>query len=118
MNPITYSISIWITSLLIGPFAYYLLQFIMEPQYSHYFSYDLIYALVFSLPSLILSTLIVFSVRNISTSHTVKKIILSLAGIALVAIPIYLIDSGRQMLEYAIAYSSIVVIAIWIYPLN
>ncbi|OKS84570.1 hypothetical protein RG47T_0002 [Mucilaginibacter polytrichastri] len=43
---------------------------------------------------------------------------LSFAGIALVATPLYLLDSGQQILEYAIAYSSITVIAIWLYPLS
>lgn len=118
MNPVTYSFSVWTTSLLLGPFAYYLLQLIMEPQYPHYFRYDLIYAFAFSLPSLILSVLIVYLIRNISTSQTIQKIALSLAGVALTAIPLYLIDSGQQILEYAIAYSSIIVIAIWVYPLG
>jgi chromate transport protein ChrA len=118
MNPITYSLSVWITSLLLGPLAYYPLQLIMEPQYPHTFKYSLIYAFVFSLPSLILSILITYLIRNVSTSRAIKKIILSLAGIALIATPLYLIDSGRQTLEYSIAYSSITVIAIWLYPLS
>ncbi|WP_139235706.1 hypothetical protein [Mucilaginibacter polytrichastri] len=118
MKPVKYSLSVWITSLLLGPFAYYLLQLIMEPQYPHYFSSSLIYAFVFSLPSLVLSILVVFLIRKISTSQTIKKIMLSFAGIALVATPLYLLDSGQQILEYAIAYSSITVIAIWLYPLS
>jgi uncharacterized membrane protein YgdD (TMEM256/DUF423 family) len=118
MNPVIYSLSVWITSLLLGPFAYYLLQLIMEPQYPHHFRYGLIYAFVFSLPSLILSILVVYLIRNISISQTIKKMALSLAGIVLVATPLYLIDSGQQILEYSIAYSSITVIAIWVYPLS
>src|ERR1700749_2471046 len=110
MNPVTYSFSVWITSLLLGPFAYYLLQLIMEPQYLHHFRYNLIYAFVIGLPGLILSVLVVSLIRNITTiSQTIKKLILSLAGIVLVVTPLYLIDGGQQTLEYAIAYSCITV---------
>ena len=118
MNPVTFSLSVWITSLLLGPFAYYLLQLIMEPQYHHHFGYSLYYTFAFSLPSLILSILIVYLIRHISTNQTIQKIALSLAGVVLIATPLYLIDSGQQILEYSIAYSSITVIAIWVYPLG
>lgn len=90
----------------------------MEPQFPHRFRYDLKYAFLFSVPSFILSVIIVLLVRKISTSQPIRKLILSLAGVALTAAPLYLIDGGLQILESFIAYSSIILIGIWVYPLS
>jgi chromate transport protein ChrA len=118
MKPLNYSLSVWITSILLGPFVYYLLHFITEHNYPQYLGYLLIYSFFFSLPSVILFTIIVLLTRSISTSQLNRKLALSVAGIILTATPLYLLDSGRQILNYSIAYSSIIVVGVWIYPLS
>ena len=118
MKPVlVYTFSVWITSVLLGPLIYYPMQLIMEPQYTHHFTYTL-YAFFFSLPSFFLSTVIVLFVRTIPTSQLVKKLILSVAGVVLTAAPLYMMDGGQQTLAYFIAYGSITVIGIWVYRLS
>lgn len=116
-----YSFRVWITSVLLGPLVYYPTQLIMEPQYPHRFEYGFtLYAFLFSLPSFILVTVIVLLVRAIPTNHLVKKLILSIAGVVLTAIPFYLIKGSwvQQGTEYLIAYGSIILIGICVYRLD
>lgn len=96
----------------------YPVELIMEPQYPHQFGYGVGFILLFSLPSFILSIVIVSLVRAIAINRLFRKLILSIAGVLLTAMPLYLLGWKLQFTEYTIAYGSIVLIGIWFYRIN
>jgi len=119
MESFIYSFRVWMTSFFLGPLVYYPVQLIMEPQYPHRFGYGLSALIfLFSLPSFILSIFIVALVRAITINQFNRKLILSIAGILLTAMPLYLLGWKQQFTEYTIVYGSIVVIGIWFYNFN
>ena len=115
-----YSLKVWLTSVLLGPLLYYPAQIIIEPQYPHQFHYDVKYGFIFSLPSLVVAIITVVLIKPIPTTLTVKKLLLSIVGVVLTAMPFYLLKGGwvQQGTEYLIAYGSIIVIGIWVYRLE
>ncbi|WP_461450132.1 hypothetical protein [Mucilaginibacter sp.] len=115
-----YSLKVWLTSLLLGPMLYYPVQTIIEPQYPHQFHYDVKYGFYFSMPSFIVSIIAVVIVKHLSTTLVVKKLLLSVAGVVLAALPFYILKGSwvQQGTEYLLAYGSITLIAIWVYKLD
>jgi hypothetical protein len=116
---VIYSLNVWLASLLLGPLLYYPVRTIIEPQYPHQFHYDVKPEFLFSLPSLVVSIIAVIIVKQLSTTLVIKKLLLSVVGVVLAALPFYVLEGSwvRQGTEYLLAYGSITLISIWVFKL-
>ena len=111
-----YSVLIWLTGLMFGPFVYYTILRLTDPVNGrHNTGFSFKYEFIISFPSLILFIISTWLVTFIPANQVVKKLILSFIGVALIVMSLY---PFVPILHWTIAYSFIVVPSIWLYPLD
>jgi hypothetical protein len=123
---IIYSLKVWLLTILLGPVIYYLILSFTDPVFRHYtnlfnFTTEVLrYSIIFSLPSLVLFTLLAFLINLPNYSMWIKKLILNVIGVLLIALPLHAIKSywGPWVIQWTIAYGSIIIVGIWIFKLE
>jgi len=124
--PIIYSLKVWLITILLGPVIYYSIQAFTDPVFRHHtnlvdFTTEVLkYSIIFSLPSLILFSLLVFLINLLNYSMWVKKLILTIIGVLLIVLPLHAIKSywGPWIIQWTIAYGSIIITCIWSFKLT
>ena len=108
-----YCFSVWITSVFLGPFVYGLIT--LSPMIDFF-----VYGFLFSIPSFLISILIVVVLKYINIDVKMKKLIFSAFGILLTVLPLYLLKGGwtQQFIDYGVAYDSVILAGIWFYKVE
>ena len=119
-----YSFKVWITGVLCGPFVYHILfsesSSLSQAGLIRAIILEIKLGLIYSLPSLILSILIVALLNTFPINMIVKKATFSILGIFLTVAPLLLLKSSwvPWLIHKSISYSIIIIAAIWLYRLN
>jgi hypothetical protein len=128
---LTYSLKVWLTVSIIAP-ALYTLWYNVSSSSAHYYHVSLLYdtcfmafvfligGLAFSFPLFLLLWWSAWLVNRTSLSSSVKKVLLSLGAVILIALPIIILGHGDSELEYTmlLIYCGTGTVTSWLYQLQ
>ena len=119
-----YSLKVWLTAVFITPLLLKLFWMIInESSGSNAVGALIIFGGILSIPSVLLLFLTSLILISKAITVTSMKLILSLAGIILAYLPVWILN-GRQfaldsfMLNFFVGYTVVVIAGIWVYKLK
>ncbi len=122
-NAFVYSLKVWLTAAFVAPFVQSIIDLIRDHEASLSFGifYSISTGAIIAIPNLILFWLFLMSIKNISSNNIFLKTCLTLVGIVLLTILLYV---GRDIKQYTYGYEFLsipfvvlVIGAIWLYDL-
>jgi hypothetical protein len=125
-NTTEYSIKVWLTSVVIGPFLLMILSWLVNHKLSvEGLDVVILMGALFSLPSLLVFYLICKYITKRVSNMAVIKVYITIIGILLTYIPFLIIDDYHFLLDvdqlsryFFPSYSIVIVAAVWIYKLK
>jgi len=126
-----YSLKVWLTSVILSPILYVLVDSVLNPKYISgllgifgFISYSIPYGLMLSIPSWGLLWISCIFINKRTATVRLKKIILSIIGAILSLLPFYLLfhldddNAHEDVITWSICYSVIIIAGVWFYKLS